>query len=189
MLETFGMQQEGTQYRRLIAAFQRIFGATIFFGTDTQREKAAVVHSARFSFLWASPDSEIGTNTMWSIPVIRSAAMPSGQFLVAALAESTMLFQREALTVEIAFQNEADFVNNLCALRAEERIALSVLLPTGLVTGPLPAGSMSQTTATHPARSACEAIKTRPLVFARGRSAVHTKDGTSLRRSPLTGCC
>ncbi len=27
---TFGMQQGGTQYRRLMAAFQRIFGATIF---------------------------------------------------------------------------------------------------------------------------------------------------------------
>jgi hypothetical protein len=28
------MQQGGTQYRRLIAAFQRIFGATIFFGKE-----------------------------------------------------------------------------------------------------------------------------------------------------------
>ena len=31
--------------------FQRIFGATIFFGTDTQRQKAMVVHQARFSFM------------------------------------------------------------------------------------------------------------------------------------------
>src|SRR5581483_1548698 len=37
MLDTFGMQQGGSQYRRLVAAFQRIFGATIFFGTDIQR--------------------------------------------------------------------------------------------------------------------------------------------------------
>ena len=51
MLETFGMQQGGSQYRRLIGAFQRIFGATIFFGTDTQRDKAAVVHQARFNFM------------------------------------------------------------------------------------------------------------------------------------------
>jgi hypothetical protein len=51
MLDTFGMQQGGSQYRRLVAAFQRIFGATIFFGTDTQRERAAVVHRARFNFM------------------------------------------------------------------------------------------------------------------------------------------
>jgi hypothetical protein len=51
MLETFGMQQGGTQYRRLVGAFQRIFGATIFFGTDAQRERAAVIHRARFNFM------------------------------------------------------------------------------------------------------------------------------------------
>ena len=39
MLDIFGMQQGGSQYRRLIAAFQRVFGATIFFGTDTQSAK------------------------------------------------------------------------------------------------------------------------------------------------------
>jgi hypothetical protein len=51
MLDTFGMQQGGSQYRRLVGAFQRIFGATIFFGTDTQRERAAVVHRSRFNFM------------------------------------------------------------------------------------------------------------------------------------------
>ena len=51
MLDTFGLQQGGTQYRNLVGAFQRIFGATIFFGTDTQRAKAAVIHQARFNFM------------------------------------------------------------------------------------------------------------------------------------------
>ena len=51
MLDTFGMQQGGTQYRRLVAAFQRIFGATIFFGTDTQPLKAVMLHRARFNFM------------------------------------------------------------------------------------------------------------------------------------------
>jgi hypothetical protein len=40
MLDVFGMQQGGSQYQRLIAAFQSVFGATIFFGTDTQGEKS-----------------------------------------------------------------------------------------------------------------------------------------------------
>jgi hypothetical protein len=61
MLDVFGMQQGGSQYRRLIAAFQRVFGATIFFGTDTQQERAAVMHQARFNFMreariWYSRD-------------------------------------------------------------------------------------------------------------------------------------
>ena len=61
MLDTFGMQQGGSQYRRLIGAFQRIFGATIFFGTDTHRSMSAVFHEARFHFMseariWYSRD-------------------------------------------------------------------------------------------------------------------------------------
>ena len=61
MLDVFGMQQGGSQYRRLIAAFQRVFGATIFFGTDAQRERAMVTHQARFNFMreariWYSRD-------------------------------------------------------------------------------------------------------------------------------------
>src|SRR5437763_2298898 len=63
MLDTFAMQQGGTQYRRLVGAFQRIFGATIFFGSDTQRERATVVQRARFNFMseariWYSRDPD-----------------------------------------------------------------------------------------------------------------------------------
>jgi hypothetical protein len=32
-------------------SFQRVFGATIFFGTDSQLDKAAVIHQARFNFM------------------------------------------------------------------------------------------------------------------------------------------
>ena len=51
MLETFGLQKGGKEYRRLVAAFERIFGATIFFGTDTMRGKAKLVERSRFHFL------------------------------------------------------------------------------------------------------------------------------------------
>jgi hypothetical protein len=50
MLDTFGMSKGGKEYRRLIAAFERVFGATIFFGTDMCTSAAKVVHRARFNF-------------------------------------------------------------------------------------------------------------------------------------------
>lgn len=63
MLETFGMHKGGKEYRRLVAAFERIFGATIFFGTDRAKGTAKVVQRSRFSFLreaqiWYSRDPE-----------------------------------------------------------------------------------------------------------------------------------
>src|SRR5215472_6605349 len=51
MLDTFGMHKGGREYRRLVAAFERIFGATIFFATDSSLGRARVVHMARFVFL------------------------------------------------------------------------------------------------------------------------------------------
>lgn len=51
MLDTFGMQKGGFEYRRLVAAFERIFGATMFFGTETTTTKARVVQRSRFNFL------------------------------------------------------------------------------------------------------------------------------------------
>src|SRR5262245_46321647 len=51
MLDTFGMAKGGKEYRRLVAAFERIFGATIFFGTDSTRQRARVIQRSRFNFL------------------------------------------------------------------------------------------------------------------------------------------
>jgi hypothetical protein len=51
MLKTFGLHKGGKEYRRLVAAFERIFGATIFFGTDTLNGKVKLVERSRFHFL------------------------------------------------------------------------------------------------------------------------------------------
>ena len=47
----FGMHKGGKEYRRLVAAFERIFGATIFFGTDSLTGQAKVVQRSRFNFM------------------------------------------------------------------------------------------------------------------------------------------
>ena len=51
MLDTFGMSKGGKEYRRLVQAFERIFGATIFFGTDQTRGAAKLVQRSHFNFL------------------------------------------------------------------------------------------------------------------------------------------
>ncbi|MCC2643505.1 MAG: plasmid encoded RepA protein [Nitrospira sp.] len=51
MLETFGMAKGGKEYRRLIVAFERIFGSTIFFGTESTRRQARVIQRSGFNFL------------------------------------------------------------------------------------------------------------------------------------------
>src|SRR4051812_36921380 len=50
------------RYRRLVAAFEIIFGATIFFGTESRNARSRVVQRSRFNFLreariWYARDS------------------------------------------------------------------------------------------------------------------------------------
>ncbi|HXJ93009.1 MAG TPA: replication protein RepA [Terriglobia bacterium] len=51
LLDYFHLPKDGAQYRRVRAAFQRIFAATIFFGTEQETKKQTVVESARFHFM------------------------------------------------------------------------------------------------------------------------------------------
>ena len=71
MLDTFGMAKGGKEYRRIVAAFERIFGATMFFSTESIRSTATVIHRSRFNFLkeaeiWYSRSGEAtsGQNTI-----------------------------------------------------------------------------------------------------------------------------
>jgi len=41
----------GKQYRPILAAFERIFGANMFFSTESTRSTATVIHRSRFNFL------------------------------------------------------------------------------------------------------------------------------------------
>jgi hypothetical protein len=84
---------------------------------------------------------------IWEVPMVISPSMPQGSFIVGAFAQSTILFSREVLTIEIAFQNEDDFVKNLVCLRGELRSGLAIPVPQGILHGTLPAGSLA--TANH----------------------------------------
>jgi HK97 family phage major capsid protein len=87
------------------------------------------------------PDDETiweSTPLIWQVPMVISPSMPAGSFLVGAFKQSTILFQREVATVQIAFQNEDDFTRNLATLRGELRSGLAVPLPAGLLKGTLP---------------------------------------------------
>lgn len=77
MLATFGLSTGGKEYRRLVAAFERIFGATIFFGTDTLTNKAKVVQRSRFNFMseaqiWYSrhPDNRVLSEEFQNVIVL-----------------------------------------------------------------------------------------------------------------------
>jgi hypothetical protein len=50
MLDYFELPKNGYHYNRIVQGFQRVFGVTIFFGTEVQCQKTVVSNSARFHF-------------------------------------------------------------------------------------------------------------------------------------------
>lgn len=82
------------------------------------------------------PFSE-GTQRLWGLPVYTTPAMPANDYLVGAFPGTSALFDRESVNVEMAFQNEDDFIRNLITIRAEERIAFAVFVPKAYAKGPL----------------------------------------------------
>jgi HK97 family phage major capsid protein len=86
---------------------------------------------------------------VWEIPTIISPAMPAGQFLIGSFALACILFVREMMNVQIAFQNEDDFVRNLVTMRGELRSGVGIPLPSALLKGSLPAGSLTEAAPSH----------------------------------------
>jgi HK97 family phage major capsid protein len=87
---------------------------------------------------------------VWQVPMVVSPSMPQGQFLVGGFKQSTILFQRETANVQIAFQNEDDFVKNLACLRGELRSGLAVPLPSGILKGSFAGVALSAQTQQQP---------------------------------------
>lgn len=50
ILEFFRLPKDGPHYRRMVGGFQRLFAATIFFGTEQQPDRATIIDLARFHF-------------------------------------------------------------------------------------------------------------------------------------------
>lgn len=75
--------------------------------------------------------------TLWGLPVVATQAMTVDKFLVGAFSLGAQLFDRWQARVEIATQNEDDFVKNMVTMLCEERLALAVYRPESFIYGDL----------------------------------------------------
>jgi HK97 family phage major capsid protein len=84
-------------------------------------------------YLYGIPGTEAGQNP-FGVRVILSNYMPSGYFLIGALARSAVVYARQGAVVEMGYVN-TDFTQNLVTIRAEERLGLGVERPSGILYG------------------------------------------------------
>lgn len=75
--------------------------------------------------------------SLWGLPVVATAAIDQDKFLTGAFKLGAQLFDRWLARVEVATENEDDFVKNLVTILCEERLALAVYRPQAFIFGDL----------------------------------------------------
>lgn len=73
--------------------------------------------------------------TLWGLPVVTTQAMTVRKFLTGAFKLGAQVFDRWQARVEVATENEDDFIKNLVTVLAEERVALAVYRPEAFIYG------------------------------------------------------
>lgn len=63
---------------------------------------------------------------LWGIPVVLAPAMAAGSYLVGQFNPHCQIFDRDEASIEVAEQNQDDYVKNLVTVRAEERLAFAI---------------------------------------------------------------
>lgn len=81
--------------------------------------------------------------TLWGRPVVATQAIRVDKFLCGAFQQGAQVFDRWQARVEVATENEDDFVKNMVTILAEERLALAVYRPEAFVYGDF--GNVSST--------------------------------------------
>jgi len=85
-------------------------------------------------YIIGNPQGVIGP-TLWGLPVVATQAITVDKFLVGAFKLGAQVFDRWQARVEVATENEDDFVRNLVTILAEERLALAVYRPEAFIYG------------------------------------------------------
>ena len=75
---------------------------------------------------------------LFGLPVVPTAAITQGNFLVGAFDLAAQIYDRMAVEVLLSTEAGTNFTSNQVTIRAEERLALAVKQPLALIYGAMP---------------------------------------------------
>jgi HK97 family phage major capsid protein len=90
---------------------------------DAVKLKLSKTSTGDYTMPWIYQSGQI---TLDGVPVYESTAMTAGTFLVGDFRLGAQVFDRKQMTLEISFENEANFVTGMVTIRVSERLALAV---------------------------------------------------------------
>ena len=101
----------------------------------TDWARVETTKDANGQYIFANPLG-LATPTLWGLPIVDTDVDEfEDHFLVGAFQGGAQIYDREEMNVEIATENEDDFVKNMVTGRCEERVALAVFRPEAFIWG------------------------------------------------------
>jgi HK97 family phage major capsid protein len=104
--------------------------------------QVALMRNSLGNYLFANPVDYSATPRIWGMRLVLSAKQAAGTFLVGAFAGNSQILDREEVNVQVATQNEDDFIKNMVTIRVEERLVLLIFVAAAFQKGVVPAGSL-----------------------------------------------
>jgi hypothetical protein len=99
----------------------------------------AMLKNAQGNYLFANPMDWQGIPRVWGTRVVATSSMAAGNFLAGAFQGYSQILDREDVNVQVATQNEDDFIKNMVTILVEERLVLIVYIPAAFQKGVVPA--------------------------------------------------
>jgi len=109
----------------------------------------AMVKNAQGNYVFANPLDYTSGGRVWGARLVLSANQAAGNFLVGAFQGNSQILDREDVNVQVATQNEDDFIKNMVTVLVEERLALVIYQPTAFEKGVTPAALATGSEATR----------------------------------------
>lgn len=100
----------------------------------------AMLKNSQGNYLFANPMEYAGNERVWGVRRVLSSSMTAGNFLVGAFRGNSLLLDREEVSIQVATQNEDDFIKNLLTILIEERLVNLIFRTTAFEKGVTPAG-------------------------------------------------
>lgn len=93
----------------------------------------ALLKDSQKRYLLGGP-AGITSKTLWGLPVVTTAAVPSGKYVMADFSLGATIFDRQEIALEMDREQD-DFTKNLLTIRVERRLGLVVEDPASIAGG------------------------------------------------------
>jgi HK97 family phage major capsid protein len=108
--------------------------ATGVIVNDLDWKKMQAIKDGQGRYIGGGPFGSIG-NSVWTLPVVDTPAMPAGEFMAGAFAVAAQVIDRMQTEVLVSSEDRDNFIKNMLTVRAESRVALAVKIPEAIVHG------------------------------------------------------